>query len=76
MRAEISSTRVVLSMPRQDLRNHGTSPHNEVMDYSSMADDVLEFCAKKGLKDISLLGHSMQVVVITQMQFVTALTVE
>ncbi|KAG9015322.1 hypothetical protein FRB93_013022 [Tulasnella sp. JGI-2019a] len=42
-----------------DLRNHGVSPHHEVMDYESMAADVLHFCETYSLKDISLLGHSM-----------------
>lgn len=43
----------------KDLRNHGASPHSEVMDYTSMASDVLHFCATHNLSNISLLGHSM-----------------
>ncbi|KAJ7639505.1 Alpha/Beta hydrolase protein, partial [Roridomyces roridus] len=42
-----------------DLRNHGASPHAEPMTYSTMADDVAEFIRKHGLKDVSLIGHSM-----------------
>ncbi|EPQ54164.1 alpha/beta-hydrolase [Gloeophyllum trabeum ATCC 11539] len=42
-----------------DLRNHGSSPHAEPMTYSAMADDVLNFCDKHSLSNISLLGHSM-----------------
>ncbi|KAL4248699.1 AB hydrolase superfamily protein [Abortiporus biennis] len=42
-----------------DLRNHGSSPHAEPMNYSSMAEDVLEWCWKMSLTNISLLGHSM-----------------
>lgn len=42
-----------------DLRNHGSSPHSEVMDYSSMANDVLEFCRVQNLSNVTLLGHSM-----------------
>ncbi|KIJ22249.1 hypothetical protein M422DRAFT_130130, partial [Sphaerobolus stellatus SS14] len=42
-----------------DLRNHGTSPHSSVMDYSTMAADVIHFCHKHHLKNVSLLGHSM-----------------
>eukprot|EP00914_Ancora_sagittata_P018769 GHVO01037175.1.p2 GENE.GHVO01037175.1~~GHVO01037175.1.p2 ORF type:complete len:127 (-),score=16.07 GHVO01037175.1:235-615(-) len=43
----------------QDMRNHGTSPHAEPMDYTHMAADILHFVQKLGLSDISLLGHSM-----------------
>ncbi|EKM57806.1 uncharacterized protein PHACADRAFT_182246 [Phanerochaete carnosa HHB-10118-sp] len=42
-----------------DLRNHGASPHAEPMTYLAMAEDVLEFCRKRSLRDVSLLGHSM-----------------
>jgi pimeloyl-ACP methyl ester carboxylesterase len=43
----------------KDLRNHGSSPHAEVMDYTSMASDVLHFCRTHNLSNVSLLGHSM-----------------
>ncbi|TFK45823.1 alpha/beta-hydrolase [Heliocybe sulcata] len=42
-----------------DLRNHGSSPHAEPMTYAAMAEDVLNFCQKHSLSNISLLGHSM-----------------
>ncbi|KAJ3871901.1 alpha beta-hydrolase [Lentinula edodes] len=42
-----------------DMRNHGTSPHAEPMDYLHMAADILQFIEKLGLSKISLLGHSM-----------------
>lgn len=42
-----------------DLRNHGKSPHTEEMDYDVMAKDIRDYCIKKNLKDIILLGHSM-----------------
>lgn len=43
----------------QDLRNHGSSPHARPMTYTHMAADVLDFCHKLSLSNISLLGHSM-----------------
>ena len=42
-----------------DLRNHGRSPHDAVMNYSVMADDVLELIRDLDLDDAVLLGHSM-----------------
>jgi len=42
-----------------DLRNHGGSPHSDVMDYASMANDVIEFMDDHGLERCHLLGHSM-----------------
>ncbi|KAG2101129.1 alpha beta-hydrolase [Suillus cothurnatus] len=42
-----------------DLRNHGSSPHVRPMTYSHMAADILSFCQKHSLRDISLMGHSM-----------------
>ncbi|KAG0699275.1 alpha beta-hydrolase [Suillus ampliporus] len=42
-----------------DLRNHGSSPHVRPMTYTHMAADVLNFCQKHALHDISLMGHSM-----------------
>ncbi|MCO4837801.1 MAG: alpha/beta fold hydrolase [Oceanospirillaceae bacterium] len=42
-----------------DLRNHGMSAHNEVMDYASMCEDVLETLAVLKLDKVDLLGHSM-----------------
>ncbi|KAN0092681.1 Alpha/Beta hydrolase fold [Tylopilus felleus] len=42
-----------------DLRNHGSSPHVRPMTYTHMAADVLDFCHRLSLSNISLLGHSM-----------------
>ncbi|KAI9566846.1 alpha beta-hydrolase [Boletus coccyginus] len=42
-----------------DLRNHGSSPHVRPMTYTHMAVDVLDFCDRLSLSNISLLGHSM-----------------
>jgi esterase len=42
-----------------DMRNHGTSPHASLMDYPSMAQDLLLFLNQRGLQKASLLGHSM-----------------
>jgi len=42
-----------------DLRNHGRSPHSPNMDYALMAQDVYNFVQHIGLKNFSLVGHSM-----------------
>ncbi|KAI5122520.1 hypothetical protein M0805_005248 [Coniferiporia weirii] len=42
-----------------DLRNFGESPQREQMDYTTMATDIIHFCDKHSLKNVSLLGHSM-----------------
>jgi len=42
-----------------DLRNHGASPHSDEMDYTHMAQDVLEFIDDHGIARAHLLGHSM-----------------
>ena len=42
-----------------DLRNHGQSPHSEIMDYDSMRDDLLELVRDLKLKKFFLAGHSM-----------------
>lgn len=42
-----------------DLRNHGSSPHNPLMDYPGMALDVKAFIECRGLTAVHLLGHSM-----------------
>lgn len=43
----------------QDLRNHGESPHAPRHDYTVMADDVAAFLEHHGLKNPTLIGHSM-----------------
>ena len=42
-----------------DMRNHGASPHHQVMDYPAMSEDLLLFMENRGLTTASLLGHSM-----------------
>ncbi|KAI1814802.1 alpha beta hydrolase fold family [Poronia punctata] len=42
-----------------DLRNHGDSPHAPRHDYVAMADDVAGFISEHGLKEPTLIGHSM-----------------
>ncbi|UJH93035.1 alpha/beta fold hydrolase [Antarcticibacterium sp. 1MA-6-2] len=42
-----------------DQRNHGRSPHTEEMNYSVMAEDVVQYCKTRNLENIILLGHSM-----------------
>lgn len=42
-----------------DLRNHGESPHHIVMDYPTMADDVIELMDALNLPQAHFLGHSM-----------------
>jgi esterase len=42
-----------------DLRNHGASPHDPVMDYPAMAADVLETLAAEAALPAAIVGHSM-----------------
>ncbi|MCU7938797.1 MAG: alpha/beta fold hydrolase [gamma proteobacterium symbiont of Bathyaustriella thionipta] len=44
-----------------DLRNHGQSPHAEVMDYPHMAEDVLKFIQDKleQTPSVNIIAHSM-----------------
>ncbi|KAK3903344.1 Alpha/Beta hydrolase protein [Staphylotrichum tortipilum] len=42
-----------------DLRNHGESPHETRHDYPAMAADVADFIRQHGLKEPTLIGHSM-----------------
>uniref|UniRef100_A0A8H7NH02 AB hydrolase-1 domain-containing protein n=1 Tax=Bionectria ochroleuca TaxID=29856 RepID=A0A8H7NH02_BIOOC len=42
-----------------DLRNHGESPHDKRHDYTAMAEDVAHFIRENGLKESSIIGHSM-----------------
>ena len=42
-----------------DLRNHGQSPHSDIMDFDSMSDDIYELVNKLKLKRFYLVGHSM-----------------
>ena len=42
-----------------DMRNHGISPHAAIMDYPSMAADVIAFMQQHDLQQADFLGHSM-----------------
>jgi pimeloyl-ACP methyl ester carboxylesterase len=42
-----------------DARNHGNSPHCEIMNYETMAADVVHFISENALQNVTLLGHSM-----------------
>ncbi len=42
-----------------DLRNHGRSPHSDLLSYTAMAEDLVELCDALGLESIHLLGHSV-----------------
>jgi len=42
-----------------DMRNHGGSPHTQIMDYPSMASDLRYFLAQHEITHVNLLGHSM-----------------
>ncbi|MDE1906131.1 MAG: alpha/beta fold hydrolase [Rhodospirillales bacterium] len=42
-----------------DQRNHGESPHDQAMDYASMAADVAETLARLGVRRARFCGHSM-----------------
>ena len=42
-----------------DARNHGASPHCDVMTYKLMAQDVVEFMQRGKLKQAVVMGHSM-----------------
>ncbi|MBK3517860.1 alpha/beta fold hydrolase [Carboxylicivirga marina] len=42
-----------------DQRNHGQSPHSDIHDFDSMADDLLEFFNDKNIDKAHVMGHSM-----------------
>lgn len=42
-----------------DLRNHGRSFHDEEMDYSLMAEDIIEYMNSHNIDQAIVLGHSM-----------------
>ena len=42
-----------------DLRNHGSSPHDQEMTYAAMAEDVVAWMDARGLAQVTLMGHSM-----------------
>ncbi|MEH6444058.1 MAG: alpha/beta fold hydrolase [Oceanospirillaceae bacterium] len=42
-----------------DLRNHGRSPHSNIMNYQVMADDIIELLDELEIPAASIIGHSM-----------------
>ena len=52
----LAQTRRVLAF---DLRNHGRSPHDSVMTYPAMAQDVLDTMHAHDIESAALVGHSM-----------------
>ncbi|WP_257288395.1 MULTISPECIES: alpha/beta fold hydrolase [unclassified Endozoicomonas] len=42
-----------------DARNHGRSPHDDAMNYSVMAADIIEYLDDQQIEKAHLLGHSM-----------------
>jgi pimeloyl-ACP methyl ester carboxylesterase len=54
--ADLAGTYHVFAL---DLRNHGRSPHSDLMTYEAMMRDVLAWMDAHGLARVTLLGHSM-----------------
>jgi esterase len=52
-----------------DLRNHGKSPHSDVFDLESMAEDLKEFMEGRQIEKAHLIGHSMGGKVIMEFAF-------
>lgn len=42
-----------------DLRNHGSSPHDDDVSFDAMASDIIEFMDREGIDDTVLMGHSL-----------------
>jgi len=42
-----------------DLRNHGSSPHDETMNYTVMSNDIVRFLDKHSIDKAVILGHSL-----------------
>jgi esterase len=42
-----------------DMRNHGRSPHDPLMTYEAMAQDVVDFMDAEGIPAAVIMGHSM-----------------
>lgn len=42
-----------------DLRNHGQSGHDSIMDYKALSEDIAELFADANLKGSALIGHSL-----------------
>lgn len=42
-----------------DLRNHGTSPHDNNVSFDAMASDIVEFMDRHDIEETALMGHSL-----------------
>jgi len=42
-----------------DTRNHGDSPHADVMDYHTMSLDIAQLISELDVDYVDVLGHSM-----------------
>lgn len=42
-----------------DQRNHGRSPHSDILNYDAMADDLNNLLTHERISSVDLLGHSM-----------------
>ena len=42
-----------------DLRNHGDSPHDPVMSYAAMVDDLTTLLEREAIEQVVVVGHSM-----------------
>ena len=42
-----------------DQRNHGRSPHTDDIDYTLLANDIVEFCEQQQIRKSHIVGHSM-----------------
>ncbi|QJC28709.1 alpha/beta fold hydrolase [Enterobacteriaceae endosymbiont of Plateumaris consimilis] len=58
--AKILNKKLKYKIVEIDVRNHGSSPHNNNMDYILMAQDILDTLKYIGIKNkIIIIGHSM-----------------
>jgi esterase len=57
--AQITSLQSSFQVISVDLRNHGRSPHSDMMNYQLMAADVIELMDDLNLQDACIIGHSM-----------------
>lgn len=56
MARKLAEKRMVYTV---DMRNHGKSPHMDVMSYEAMAMDLVRFMDSAGVKQADVIGHSM-----------------
>jgi pimeloyl-ACP methyl ester carboxylesterase len=58
-RAQAGTLAEHFTVYRIDQRNHGRSPHSEDFRYRVLAEDLLHFMDRQGLRRAHILGHSM-----------------